>query len=271
MANKSLNTLIDKKLDAVLPPATEEPKLLHRAMRYSVFSGGKRIRPVIVIEAARACGADAGKALPAACAVELVHTYSLIHDDLPSMDDDDLRRAIPSCHKAFGEAEAILAGDALLTRAFGVIAESYPPKTSAAIIKRLSDALGSRGMVGGQAMDMGKGHKTAAVLDRIDGLKTGKLFEASAALGAIAAGAAESGIKALQRYGEYFGSAFQIADDISDADRYLNKTSIKKAAASCIRIAGEAKKAVSRFGRRAEGLNALADAITKDMTRWKNS
>lgn len=217
MAN--LVRLIDKALDKYLPPETAEPKILHRAMRYSVFPGGKRIRPIILIETAMACGGNAKNAMPAAAAVELVHAYSLIHDDLPSMDDDDYRRGKLSCHKKFGEAIAILAGDALLTLAFEIISGGYSPKISVAMIKELSGAIGSKGMVAGQAFDIA-GDKDKV---KVNHLKTAKLFAASAALGAISAGAKPAKIKALRRAGADFGMKFQAADDVEDKDQDLRR------------------------------------------------
>jgi geranylgeranyl diphosphate synthase type II len=192
-------------------------------MRYGVFPGGKRIRPVITVESAIACGGRLKEALPAACAIELVHTYSLIHDDLPSMDDDDYRRGRPACHKAFGEATAILAGDALLTLAFNVIAAQMRGSVASRAVLALSGAIGSSGMVGGQALDIlpKSGKKGASELVRINLLKTAKLFQASAALGAISAGASSDRVAALAAYGLNLGRAFQIVDDIIDRDGYF--------------------------------------------------
>jgi geranylgeranyl diphosphate synthase type II len=217
--NSKLIKSIDARLDRYLPSNKEEPIVLHKAMRYSVFPGGKRIRPVILIEAAIACGAKAGDAVPAAAAVELVHAYSLIHDDLPSMDDDDYRRGKLSCHKKFGEANAILAGDALLTLAFDIIANEYLPAAGIKMIKELSCAIGSKGMVGGQAMDIAE-YKDKRKVNR---LKTAKLFAASAALGAISAGASASKIKAMRRFGANFGMKFQAADDAADKAQDLRR------------------------------------------------
>jgi len=253
---RPLKKLIDKSLDKLLPRASEEPKALHAAIRYSVFPGGKRIRPLITIETCRACGGKFKDAVAAASAVELVHTYSLIHDDLPSMDDDDYRRGKPSCHKAFGEANAILTGDALLTLAFSVIAENYGPKRCAHMIKELSEAIGTKGMVGGQALDVemagrkiSKKKKTA-----INRLKTAKLFEVSAVLGAIAAGTSMAKINAAAKFGAYLGTAFQITDDIIDGE---NSFSVKDAEAAI----EKSKKALKVFGKRADTLKKIADYI----------
>ncbi|MDD5423273.1 MAG: polyprenyl synthetase family protein [Candidatus Omnitrophica bacterium] len=275
-----LRAVIDKKLDTLLPSVKQEPKAVHKAMRYSVFSGGKRIRPIIVIEASKACGAlrqvqgavpslsrDGGNisdAVIAGCAVELVHTYSLIHDDLPSMDDDDYRRGKPSCHKAFGEANAILAGDALLTLAFNVIAKNLKPGVSAGAAAELSDAIGTYGMVGGQALDMSYSAARpakAAALKLINRLKTARLFEASSKLGAITVRAGRKNINALARYGDFLGTAFQITDDILDDDGYMKTFGVENARADTKRSVDKAKKALSAFGKKADTLNFIADRI----------
>ena len=242
---------IDKNLDHYLPPANLKPVILHRAMRYSTFSGGKRIRPVILIEAAIACGGSSADALAAACAVEFVHTYSLIHDDLPSMDDDDYRRGLPSCHKKFGEASAILAGDALLTLAFNVLANEYSPLSSAGMTKELSKAIGSEGMVGGQALDIA-GSKNPY---NINSLKTAKLFESAAVLGAISARAGDQKIKAMRKYGFNLGMAFQATDDILDGEDKFSRGDIKASIA-------KAKVALKIFGSSADKLKTIADRIS---------
>lgn len=254
---------IDKALDRYLPKADKEPKTLHKAMRYSVFSGGKRIRPVIVLEAARACGGSVRDALPAACAVELVHTYSLVHDDLPAMDDDDFRRGKPTSHKAFGEANAILSGDGLLTLAFNVLARHSDRATSAAQAAELSEAIGTRGMVGGQAADMQfqRGKTGAKKLEYINCLKTAKLFEASAKLGAIAAGASPADIRLMASYGMRLGAAFQMVDDILDRDGYARLFGAAKARADATELVIKAKAAIEPFGARAKGLIEIADYV----------
>ena len=242
--------LIEKKLDKFLPHPKKEPRILHEAMRYSTFSGGKRIRPVILIEAAIACGGSPEKAVAAGCAVELIHTYSLIHDDLPSMDDDDYRRGKPSCHKKFGEANAILAGDALLTLAFGILADEYPPATSVKMVKELSAAIGSEGMVGGQFLDITKNKD----LDKINCLKTAKLFEASAVLGALSAFAGGKKLRAMRKYGSNFGMMFQAIDDILDGEGRSSRKSTE-------RSAGRAKESLKIFGRKAGRLKEIADNL----------
>ena len=207
-------------LDRVLPPTTEPPRRLHDAMRYAVLNGGKRIRAILVIATGKAFQAHAGRLEPPACAVELIHAYSLIHDDLPSMDDDDLRRGIPACHRAFDEATAILAGDALQTLAFGTLA-SAPGPGAGERVRILAEACGSRGMAGGQAIDLESvGH--SLTLDQIEDMhlrKTGALIRASVRLGALSAGACDPEILArLDEYARCVGLAFQIRDDVLDVE-----------------------------------------------------
>ena len=256
---------LENLLDKFLPPESVEPKRLHKAMRYSVFSGGKRIRPVILIESARACGGRESDALPLACAVEFIHTYSLIHDDLPAMDDDDYRRGKPSCHKAFGEATAILAGDGLLTLAFEVIAKNCPPEIAREAAISLARAAGSSGMVGGQEMDLSAGRKKDA--SPVNLLKTAKLFEASASLGAVAAKAGKKQIKAMADYGRYLGLAFQIADDIDDSDGCTGKPGREKAVKEAAGLLRKAGGAVKVFGKKADKLRKIAEEVYAKIDR----
>jgi len=218
---------IDKALDDCLPKEEEFPQRLHKAMRYSVFAGGKRIRPILVVASSEAVGGDSNQAIPIACAVELIHTYSLIHDDLPAMDDDKLRRGRPTCHKVFGEATAILAGDALLTLAFDVMARTpVRDKEEATLllnaIHEIAIAVGSAGMVGGQEVDIEAQGEVDMVsfplLEYIHIHKTGALILACIRAGAILGRADSSKLEALTRYGEAIGLAFQIADDILDVE-----------------------------------------------------
>jgi geranylgeranyl diphosphate synthase type II len=231
--------LVDAELDRLVPAETALPQTIHRAMRYSLFAGGKRIRPILCLEAARTV-ADAGRdvegAAAAACALEMIHTYSLIHDDLPALDNDDFRRGKPTSHKMFGEAMAILAGDALLTRAFAVLAGiPIAAERRVRMIAELSAAAGTeRGMIGGQVADLeGEGQPaTAALLESIHRAKTGALLRASLRLGAICADADTAEYEALSRYGEHIGLAFQIVDDILDVEESsaaLGKTAGKDA------------------------------------------
>ncbi len=192
---------------------------LMEAMEYSLLAGGKRIRPVLVLEVCRMCGGQAEQALEFACGLEMVHTYSLIHDDLPAMDDDDLRRGRPTNHKVYGEATAILAGDGLLTEAFSALAGAkLPPERIARAVACLAHEAGALGMVGGQALDMaGEGRAlTRGELEEVQSLKTGALIAAAARLGCIAAGGTQEQERAVERYARCLGRAFQIQDDILD-------------------------------------------------------
>ncbi|MFA7059557.1 MAG: polyprenyl synthetase family protein [Pedobacter sp.] len=217
---------VDAALDRYLPKETELPHILHKAMRYSVFAGGKRVRPILILAACQAVEGDTERAIPAACAMEMIHTYSLIHDDLPAMDDDDFRRGNPTNHKVFGEAIAILAGDALLTGAFKLIsdpcfAEGCDPAAQLAVIHEISTCAGSHGMVGGQVVDMeseGNQEIDLPTVQYIHTHKTGALIKASVKAGAILGGADGKKLAAITRYGEAAGLAFQIADDILDIE-----------------------------------------------------
>lgn len=219
-------TRVDKALDRFLPKETELPHSVHKAMRYSVFAGGKRVRPILMLAACQAVGGDTDLAVPAACAMEMIHTYSLIHDDLPSMDDDDFRRGNPTNHKVFGEAIAILAGDALLTEAFKLTSDPRFTKESnpaglLAVIHEIATCAGSYGMVGGQVVDMeseGKPDIDLATVQYIHTHKTGALIKASVVAGALLGGADGQKLAAITRYGEAAGLAFQIADDILDIE-----------------------------------------------------
>jgi geranylgeranyl diphosphate synthase type II len=219
-------TLVENQLRSALRADDGCPAGLLEAMRYSLLAPGKRLRPLLVLLAAEACGGRDVDALPAAAAVEMVHVYSLIHDDLPAMDDDDLRRGQPTCHKQFGEATAILAGDALLTMAFQVLADSYPPATAAACCRELARGAGAAGMVGGQVEDLAweQGGGTLADLQNVHAHKTGALFRACLRLGVYAARGERPGgpeLETFQRldvYGRCFGLLFQITDDLLDIE-----------------------------------------------------
>lgn len=242
-------SLVDERLACLLDQEAKTPPPLLEAMRYTLLAPGKRLRPMLVFMAAQAAGSGAEQALPAACAVEMIHTYSLIHDDLPAMDDDDLRRGLLTCHKRFGEALAILTGDALVTLAFQVLAEHYPSRTAAGCCLALAKGAGAVGMVGGQVEDLAwergsdsvslddKGYfprcrtpHSLEALERIHLLKTGALFCACLRLGVWAAqGEREQGPDAtllarLEEYGRCFGLAFQITDDLLDVERTAAET-----------------------------------------------
>ena len=210
--------LIEQRLKGYLGKL-EGPGRLIEAMKYAGLGPGKRIRPVLVLMCNEACGGEVELALAAGCAVEMVHAYSLVHDDLPSMDDDDLRRGRPTCHKVYGEAGAILAGDALLTEAFGLIAkEIESAELAKALVAELAAAAGSDGMVGGQAADMEAEEDggDAETLNYIHSHKTGKLIRACCRMGALTAGATEEQLQGLSTYGQAVGMAFQIIDDLLD-------------------------------------------------------
>ncbi len=242
-------TLVNRALDKWLPPEDENPAELHRAMRYSVFGGGKRLRPVLCLAAAEFCGGVAESALKPAAALECLHAYTLIHDDLPAMDNDSLRRGRASTHIAFGEANAILAGDALLTLAFELLADcpAPAPYSPCALASEMASAAGSRGVAGGQYVDLsseGKDpdEKTVAFIHYY---KTAILLRASCRMGAITAGADESALAALSVYGEEVGRAFQMIDDLLDVTseaEVLGKNTGRDAAnrkMSCISVYGE--------------------------------
>ena len=276
---------VDAALEATLPKPATRPATIHRAMRHSVLAGGKRLRPILCIAAAEACGGAADDAMPAACAVELLHTYSLVHDDLPAMDDDDLRRGRPTCHKVFGEAIGILCGDALLTEAFAVLAGAKPtPRhTAAAMVRELARAGDSRNLIGGQVLDLEGENQpaTRASLKRIHEAKTAALLTASLRLGAMSANATPRALDALARFGHALGLAFQVIDDILDVtatSAELGKTAGKDAAAAkatypaviglaasrreAARLTREAHAALAPLGaKRAARLRELADHL----------
>jgi geranylgeranyl diphosphate synthase type II len=272
---------VDRELERILPPEAEPPESIHRAMRYSVLAGGKRLRPILCLECGRLFGADDDALLSAAAALELVHTYSLIHDDLPAMDNDDLRRGKPTSHRVFGEALAILAGDALLTLAFEVISRTgpIPAELQLRLTNELAYALGTRGMIGGQVEDIaaGRGDVSEATLQHIHRAKTGALICAAARTGALIAGAPDDDLARITRYGERVGLAFQVADDLLDVvgtERQLGKAVGKdnnqhKATYPAFygveksrRIAGgvvrEACEALAPYGDRARRLTEIA-------------
>jgi len=235
---KRTRALLEKSLRAAVPAAATKPATIHRALRYSLLSGGKRLRPLLCCAASEACGGTARTALPAACAVEMIHTYSLIHDDLPCMDDDDLRRGKPTSHIMFGEGIAVLAGDALLTEAFAVLATAKPRAryTVSDLVAELARAAGSRGLIAGQVADLAaEGRQPSEpALYFIHAAKTGMLLRASLKLGAMSAGATKAQVASLDRFGFALGLAFQIQDDILDATQSaqkLGKTAGKDAAA----------------------------------------
>ena len=229
--------LVEEALERLLPPETKPPPSIHQAMRYSVFAGGKRIRPILCLESARIFAADVTPVLHPACALEFIHTYSLIHDDLPALDNDDLRRGKPTCHKKFGEANAILAGDALLTLAFQTIGEApVAAERSVAILTEIAAGAGTvNGMVGGQVADLEAEGKSVGreMLEYIHRSKTAALICAAVVSGAVCAGAGKEDAARLRRFGEAIGLLFQVTDDILDVEESsaaLGKTAGKDTA-----------------------------------------
>lgn len=286
--------VVDKALDAYLPRATARPATIHKAMRYSLFAGGKRMRPILTLAAAEACGvaSEAHQRWPlvlsAACAVECIHTYSLIHDDLPCMDDDDLRRGKPTNHKVFGEGIAVLAGDALLTVAFEILASQPAAKRypCAALIKELSEAAGSKWLIAGQTLDLEGEGKSISKNDLrfIHEAKTGALLTSSLRLGAMGANAKPEQLEAVTEFGKALGLAFQIIDDILDVTQpteKLGKTAgkdvkatkatypalfgMEHSRAEAKRLTKKALSALHPLGKRALRLEQIADyLLTRD-------
>lgn len=286
---EGMRRLIERVLEESLPKSTEYPYRIHEAMRYSVFAGGKRLRPILTLAAAEAAGGKAEEALDVAAAIELIHTYSLIHDDLPAMDDDDYRRGKPTCHRVYGEAMAILAGDALLTHAFTLLANKglasrMGPETLSLLIREIAKAAGSQGMVGGQAVDILSENKEIdlATLEYLHTHKTGALIQASIRAGALIAKAKEEELAALTRYGEKIGLAFQIVDDILDVEgkaeelgkspgrnnkknkaTYPALLGLEEAKRRAEELVTEAQEALSPLGEKGKFLRTLASYILR--------
>lgn len=280
--------MIDAALDALLPPETSYPPTIFKAMRYSVFAGGKRLRPLLLLAAAHALGVDGQRFLPVACGLELIHTYSLIHDDLPAMDNDDYRRGRLTNHKVFGEGIAILAGDGLLTQAFAVMLSQpdVEPALLLQVVREIAQAAGPYGLVGGQVVDLESEHQhiDGETLRFMHSAKTGAMFRAAVRSGALLAQADDQELLALTQYAEQFGLAFQITDDILDVTGDAKKmgkavgSDAKKAKATYVslyslpvarRMAEEAvAKAVDslrNFGPSADVLRELAGyLVTRD-------
>jgi geranylgeranyl diphosphate synthase type II len=257
---------IEAKLDKFLPPAAQYPAAIHEAMRYGVFPGGKRFRPVVTLAAAEAAGGKMENALLPAASLELIHCYSLVHDDLPSLDNDALRRGQPTCHKKFGEAIGVLAGDGLLTLAFHILAFAPAPK-AVKYLEEISTAAGSYGMIGGQVADLAAATEEMNLpkLDYISSHKTGQLIKASAVCGAIAGDADPGTAELLLKYGESLGMAFQFIDDLIDGDGYLKVIKPAEVRQRSRELIARAKKAVHPLGAKAEKLQALADFLLQRM------
>jgi geranylgeranyl diphosphate synthase, type II len=275
---------IDRALDSFLPKASAKPATIHKAMRYSLFAGGKRLRPILCLAAAEACGGLTKSALPLACALECIHTYSLIHDDLPSMDNDDFRRGRPTCHKVFGDGIAVLAGDALLTIAFEIAAqaEGWQRYDLRAVLREIAVAAGSRKLIAGQVADLEAEGKAInrSQLRYIHENKTAALLTTSVRLGAMSANATPAHLAAMSKFGRALGLAFQVIDDILDVTQTsekLGKSAGKDAAAhkatypSVLGLARsraeaawltrQAHAALRPLGQRAETLRALANYL----------
>ncbi len=273
--------MIDRTLDRFLPKENVAPPTIHKAMRYSLFAGGKRLRPILCLAAAEACGGKSAAALPLACAMECIHTYSLVHDDLPSMDNDDFRRGRATCHKVFGDGIAILAGDALLTVAFEIAAGAKPSRrySSAEILREIAFAAGSRKLIAGQVADL-EAEGKAATRERLRYIhenKTAAMIATSVRLGAMSANADARKLRAMTKFGRTLGLAFQVIDDILDVTQTtekLGKSAGKDAAAhkatypsvvgleesrnEARRLTTTAQRALSIFGEKAEPLREIA-------------
>jgi geranylgeranyl diphosphate synthase, type II len=276
------NDRVNASLDRLIPAETVAPPTIHKAMRYSLFAGGKRIRPVLCLAANAAVGGQPAAAMPLACAVECIHTYSLIHDDLPCMDDDDLRRGMPTNHKVFGEGIAVLAGDALLTQAFELVAKAKIPKRypMATLVQELALAAGSLRLIAGQVQDL-ENESRQATLDEVKQThlnKTAALIIASLRLGAMAGNATPGELQRLTRYGKDLGLAFQIIDDVLDAtstkevmgksvradqrnqkSTYTSVLGVDKSRQLAADLIADAHKQLKPFGPRATPLAAIAD------------
>jgi geranylgeranyl diphosphate synthase type II len=275
---------VDRALDRFLPKASVPPATIHKAMRYSLFAGGKRLRPILCLAAAEACGGKISAALPHACAVECIHTYSLIHDDLPSMDNDDLRRGRPTCHKVFGDGIAILAGDALLTIAFEIATNAKPVSgyDLRDIFREITEAAGSRKLIAGQVADLeAEGRRlTRAEVRSIHENKTAALLTTSIRLGAMSANATAKQLAAVTAFGRALGLAFQVIDDILDVTQTSEKLGksagkdlaaqkatypavigLEKSRAEARRLTAQAHRALESLGKNAGVLRALADYL----------
>lgn len=277
-------SLIDEALDRYLRYERIDPSPLHEALRYSTLDGGKRFRPVLTLATGELFGADRRSLVPFACAIELIHCYSLIHDDLPALDNDDLRRGRPSCHKRFGEAIALLAGDALLTEAFFImsdprVTEQVGPALVTRLIREISEAAGIRGMIGGQSHELGLEVTgvTAAALEDLDGLKTGALIVAAARVGAMIGAATYEDLDRMTKYARRLGLIFQITDDILDAHEvsgenaepskgranYLTVSGVEGATARVETLLAECLEEMKPYSDAAEPLRGLARYVAE--------
>ncbi len=256
--------IVDAELDKLLPEADCYPKDIHKAMRYAVFAGNsKRIRPILAITSCLAMGGRLKSVLKVACTIELVHSYSLVHDDLPAMDNSDYRRGKFSVHKKFGEDTAILCGDALLTLAFKILSGGDNPKKNCLVIDTLAAAIGSHGMIGGQLIDMMIKDKITDLptMEYVISHKTGALIKSSLEIGAICAGANKKEIRVISQFGEYVGFGFQVVDDILDKDGITEIIGINESFDLAKDLIIMAKGKVNIFGKKADTLNNIADFV----------
>ena len=258
---EQLTRLVDQTLERALPKTSLLPQVLHEAMRYCVLSGGKRFRPLLCLGACEAIGAPARRALGTACAIELIHSYSLVHDDLPAMDNADERRGLPTCHRKFGEGNAILVGDALLTLAFEWLGRNGTPN-SLAIVRIIGQACGTSGLIGGQVLDLQAISQPRGATERtlrdIAERKTAALITASVVAGALAGGASGVQLKQLERYGQGIGLAFQLIDDLHDREGLAQAMGADEARAEAHRLIARAIEVLEPFGKHAEVLRQLA-------------
>lgn len=280
----SRQKLIDQALDRFLPKENTRPVTIHKAMRYSLFAGGKRLRPILCLAAAEVCRGKVDNALPLACAMECIHTYSLVHDDLPSMDNDDFRRGRPTCHKVFGDGIAVLAGDALLTVAFEIVSHAKPPHRydPFTLLREVAIAAGSRKLIAGQVADLEAEGKKVSVADLryIHQNKTAAILTASVCLGAMSANATAKELAAITKFGRALGLAFQVIDDILDVTQTsekLGKSAGKDVAArkatypsvigldasrvEAKRLTRQAHDSLSIFGKKGDTLHTLANHL----------
>lgn len=281
---KSRQKQVDRALEQFLPKANVKPPTIHKAMRYSVFAGGKRLRPILCLAATEACGGKINRALPLACAIECIHTYSLVHDDLPSMDNDDFRRGRPTCHKVFGEGIAVLAGDALLTIAFEIVSRAKASRRydMSTLLREIAVAAGSQKLIAGQVADLeAEGRRSnRGKLRYIHENKTAAILATSVRLGAMSANADRDRLNAITRFGRALGLAFQIIDDILDVTQTSEKLGksagkdiaaqkatypavigLDKSRVEARRLTRQAHTALSTFGQKAGSLHALANYL----------
>ena len=257
-----LSRLIDKALLKSITPSKDTPEVVYKAVSYSLFPGGKRFRPLLCLGACKAVGGRVADALNTACALEMIHAYSLVHDDLPAMDNAATRRGKPSCHKKFGEANAILAGDALLTKAFEALSENKNAN-SLSIIRAIAKASADAGLVGGQALDLSGSTATQPQIEKIAKLKTASLISASVVAGGLCAEASSAQINLLRSYGKNLGLAFQLMDDVHDSDGLVKIKGVQFTSKKALFLINLAKRSLKNLKGDTAVLNELADWISR--------